>query len=81
MSGSWRHSALLFRLSNLTQVNTLLREQLDQAHLANRQLNDDLRHRTNELQQLREELTKKTIDWKEEERVSSAIICLYYILY
>ena len=58
------------RSANLTQLNILLREQLDQAHLANRQLSDDLRQLTNELQQVREELVKKTSDLKEEERVS-----------
>ncbi|CAF4163203.1 unnamed protein product, partial [Rotaria sp. Silwood2] len=55
--------------SNLAQINTMLREQLDQAHLANQQLSGDLRHLTNELQQVREELTQKTRDWKQEERI------------
>ena len=59
-----------FRSCNLAQVNTILREQLDQAHLANGQLTRDLRRLTNELQQVREELTQKTKDWKKEERVS-----------
>ena len=59
------------RSSNLTQMNTLFREQLDQAHLANQQLTDDLRRSTTELQQVRDELVKKTKDWKEEERVRS----------
>ena len=49
-------------------MNGILRE-LDQAHLVNQQLTDDLRRLTGELQQVREELTKKTRDWKEEERV------------
>jgi len=51
------------------QTNTLLREQLDQAHLANQKLTDDLRRSTSELQQVRDELTKKTLNLKEEERV------------
>ncbi len=55
-------------------MNKLLREQLDQAHLANQQLSDDVRRFTTELQQVREELSKKTKDWKEEERVSHPII-------
>jgi len=59
------------RSSGLVQVNTILREQLDQAHLSNQKLTEDLRRLTAELQQVREELTKKTKDWKEEERVSS----------
>jgi hypothetical protein len=59
-----------FRSSSLAQVNTILRDQLDQAHLANQQLSEDLRSLANELHQVREELTKKTKDWKEDERVS-----------
>ncbi|CAF0803068.1 unnamed protein product [Rotaria sp. Silwood1] len=55
--------------SNLAEINTILREQLDQAHLANQQLSGDLHRLTNELQQVREELTKKTRDWKQEERI------------
>jgi hypothetical protein len=51
-------------------LNKILREQLDQAHLANQQLTDDLRRNTTELQQLRGDLTQKTRDWQEEERVS-----------
>ncbi|CAF3848033.1 unnamed protein product [Rotaria sordida] len=57
------------KLSNLSQVNIMLREQLDQAHLVNQQLSGDLRRLTNELQQVREDLTKKTRNWKEEERM------------
>ncbi len=52
-------------------MNTILREQLDQAHLANQQLTEDIRRLATELQQVREELTIKTRDYKEEERVSS----------
>ena len=48
----------------------MLREQLDQAHLANQQLTDELRRTTNELQKIRDDYTQKTRDWKEEERVS-----------
>lgn len=47
----------------------MLRDQLDQAHLANQQLTEDLRRTTVELQQIREDYTQKTRDWKEEERV------------
>ncbi|CAF0997556.1 unnamed protein product [Adineta ricciae] len=54
--------------ANLGQLNILLREQLDQAHLANRQLSDDVRHLTKELQQVREELAKRKHDFKEETR-------------
>ncbi len=58
-------------------MNSILREQLDQAHLVNQQLTDDLRRTTNELQQVREELTKKSRNWKEEERVCPSIIILF----
>jgi hypothetical protein len=47
----------------------MLRDQLDQAHLANQQLTENLRRTTGELQQLREDYTQKSRDWKEEERV------------
>ena len=63
------HRLIYSRSSSLVEVNSILREQLDQAHLVNQQLTDDLRRLTSELQQVREELTKKTRDWKEEERV------------
>ncbi len=66
------------RSSNLTQVNTILRDQIDQAHLTNQKLTEDLRRLTIELQQVRDELTKKTKNWKEEERVSS-VIRIFYI--
>ncbi|CAF4924426.1 unnamed protein product, partial [Rotaria magnacalcarata] len=46
----------------------MLREQLDQAHLANQQLMGDVRRLNNELQQVREEFVSKTRDWKEETR-------------
>jgi rootletin len=57
------------RSTNLLQINTMLREQLDQAHLANQQLTEDLRRTTTELQQIRNDFTQKSRDWKEEERV------------
>jgi hypothetical protein len=39
--------------------------------LVNQQLTEDLRRITHEFQQVRDDLSKKTRDWKEEERVSS----------
>jgi len=57
------------RSTNILQINTMLREQLDQAHLANQQLTEDLRRTTSELQQIRNDFTQKSRDWKEEERV------------
>ncbi|CAM4772379.1 unnamed protein product [Rotaria magnacalcarata] len=55
--------------ANLTQLNVMLREQLDQAHLANQQLMGDVRRLNNEFQQVREEFVSKTRDWKEETRI------------
>ncbi|CAF3320875.1 unnamed protein product [Rotaria socialis] len=55
--------------ANFAQLNKMLRDQLDQAHLTNQQLTDDLRRNTNELQKLREEFTQKTRDWQQEERI------------
>ncbi len=57
------------RPENIVQLNTILRQQLDQAHLANQQLSEDLRRTSNELKQLRDDYTQKIRDWKEEERV------------
>lgn len=53
-------------------MNNLLRDQLDQSRSANQRLTDDLQRLNNELQHVREEFTKKTRDWKEEERVSNS---------
>lgn len=50
-------------------MNSILREQIDQAHLVNQQLTNDLCRVSSELQQVRDEFTQKTKDWKEEERV------------
>lgn len=47
----------------------MLRDQLDQAHLTNQQLSDDLRRTTTELQKIREDYTQRARDWKDEERV------------
>ncbi len=60
---------VLHRSANLVQLNIMLRDQLDQAHLANQQLSEDLRRTSNELKQLRDDYTQKIRDWKEEERV------------
>ena len=59
------------RSTSMTELNTILREQIDHAHLVNQQLTDDLCRVSSELQQVRDEFTKKTRDWQEEERVWS----------
>ncbi|CAF4083580.1 unnamed protein product [Rotaria magnacalcarata] len=55
--------------ANFAQLNKMLRGQLDQAHLTNQQLTDDLRRNTIELQKLREDFTQKARDWQQEERI------------
>jgi rootletin len=67
------------RSTNILQINTMLREQLDQAHLANQQLTEDLRRATTELQQIRNDFTQKSRDWKEEERVEFLEIFLFFL--
>ena len=51
-------------------MNEILRDQLDQAHVINQKLSDDLKRSTNELQQVRDEFNQRSREWKEEERVS-----------
>jgi hypothetical protein len=58
----------------------MLREQLDQAHLANQQLTEDLRRATIEIQQTREDFTQKSRNWKEEERVRLAKKILFLFI-
>ncbi len=67
------------RSTNILQINTMLREQLDQAHLANQQLTEDLHRATTELQQIRNDFTQKSRDWKEEERVEFLEIFLFFL--
>ena len=57
------------RSASLTQANIVLRDQLEQAQLSSQKLTDDLRRLNAELLQVREDLTQKKRDWKEEERV------------
>lgn len=60
----------VFRSANVMELNQILRQQLDQAHVINQKLSDDLKRSTHELQQVRDELSQKTREWKDEERVS-----------
>jgi DNA anti-recombination protein RmuC len=58
------------RTANVIQLNSMLRDQLDQAHAINQKLTEDLRRSATELQQVRDDFTQKARHWKEEERVS-----------
>lgn len=63
--------AVLFscRSSSLAHVNSMLREQLDQATAANQSLTTDIHKLTQEWQRAREELEVKESEWREEEQV------------
>lgn len=56
------------RASSLAHVNTMLREQLDQATSANQNLTADIHRLTSDWQRAREELEAKEGEWREEVR-------------
>lgn len=56
------------RCEKLMQVNTLLKEQLDESHQTNEALTSDLQKLTNDWEQLREEMIIKEDEWKDEEQ-------------
>ena len=55
-------------------VNTMLREQLEQATSANQQMAGDVKRVTLEWQRARDELEVKDQEWRQEEQVSIYII-------
>ncbi|XP_069775013.1 rootletin-like isoform X7 [Narcine bancroftii] len=55
------------RSASLAQVNSMLREQLDQANCANVTLSEDIRKLTSDWAKAREELEQKELDWRHEE--------------
>ena len=57
------------RSASLAHVNSMLREQLDQATAANQSLTADIHKLTQEWQRAREELDAKESEWREEEQV------------
>lgn len=59
----------VFRSSSLSAVNAMLREQLEQAGLANEALSHDIRRLTADWTKAREELEQKESDWRREEEV------------
>ena len=58
-----------FRSSSLAHVNSMLREQLDQATSANQTLTGDIHKLSLDLQRSRQELDAKESEWREEEQV------------
>lgn len=59
----------VFRSSSLSAVNAMLREQLEQASLANEALSQDIRRLSADWTKAREELEQKESDWRREEEV------------
>uniref|UniRef100_A0AAY4B2Q4 Rootletin-like coiled-coil domain-containing protein n=1 Tax=Denticeps clupeoides TaxID=299321 RepID=A0AAY4B2Q4_9TELE len=57
------------RSSGLSAVNAMLREQLEQAGLANQALSQDIRRLTVDWTKAREELEQREADWRKEEEV------------
>uniref|UniRef100_A0A8B9RJA6 Ciliary rootlet coiled-coil, rootletin n=1 Tax=Astyanax mexicanus TaxID=7994 RepID=A0A8B9RJA6_ASTMX len=55
------------RSSSLSAVNAMLREQLEQASLANEALSQDIRRLTADWTKAREELEQREADWRREE--------------
>ncbi|TNM88881.1 hypothetical protein fugu_005135 [Takifugu bimaculatus] len=55
------------RSSSLSAVNAMLREQLEQAGIANEALSQDIRRLTTDWTKAREELEQKESDWRREE--------------
>ncbi|RXN03156.1 rootletin isoform X1 [Labeo rohita] len=61
------------RSSGLSAVNAMLREQLEQAGLANEALSQDIRRLTADWTKAREELEQRESDWRREEEVGVAV--------
>lgn len=59
-------------------MNAMLREQLEQAGLANEALSQDIRRLTADWTKAREELEQKESDWRREEEVQ---LYAYYFLF
>ena len=69
------------RSASLAHVNSMLREQLDQATAANQSLTADIHKLTQEWQRAREELDHKEAEWREEEQVNNLDCTSLYIPY
>lgn len=62
-------SPLTVRSASLAQVNAMLREQLEQANMANQALSEDIRKLTMDWTKAREELQQRETEWRREEEV------------
>lgn len=51
------------------QVNSMLREQLEQANVANAALSEDIRKLTADWARARDELEQREVEWRREEEV------------
>lgn len=60
------------RSSSLVQVNSMLREQLEQANVANAALSEDIRKLTADWTRARDELEQREAEWRREEEVGDA---------
>lgn len=60
---------VISRSASLSHVNGMLREQLDQATVANQSLTNDIQKLTQDWQRAREELEAKEAEWRDEEQV------------
>ena len=61
---------LLNRNASISQINSTLKEQLDQATIANQKLSQDVQKMHHEWVRLREQLEKREKEWRDEENVS-----------
>ena len=59
-----------FRCESLSQINSLLRDQLSAANDANADLSEDLSKMTDDFNALKEELILKEAQWLEERKVN-----------
>ena len=59
-----------FRSTSLAHVNSMLREQLDQATDANRSLTQNIDQLNDEVRRSQEELDTREAEWRDEEKVS-----------
>ena len=66
------------RSASLAHVNTMLREQLDQATAANQSLTADIHKLTQDWQRTREELDMKEAEWRGEEQVKPLWLCWFH---
>ena len=63
---------------NLNHINATLREQLDQATIANQKLSQEIQKVNHEWVRLREQLESREREWREEENVIILFIIQAY---